>query len=145
MAIYTIGFTQKSSQVFFDLIKNNHINLLIDIRLNNQSQLAGFTKGRDLPYFLEKICDCSYVHELKFSPTKQILDDYKKNIIVWSQYESLYLELIKNRKVEKLFKDKYLNYKNIVFLCSESTPEMCHRRLLAEYINSFYNLGIHHL
>ena len=45
MTIYTIGFTQKSAEQFFEAIKKNNIELLIDVRLNNKSQLAGFSKG----------------------------------------------------------------------------------------------------
>ena len=81
MQIYTMGFTKKSAEEFFGLLKDNEIEMLIDVRLNNQSQLAGFTKGRDLAFFLRKICKCSYSHEIQFAPTKMILDNYKKQII----------------------------------------------------------------
>ena len=77
MKIYTMGFTQKSAETFFERIKENKIELLIDIRLNNQSQLAGFAKGRDLKYFLDKLCQCGYAHELRFAPEKKLLDEYK--------------------------------------------------------------------
>ena len=79
MKIYTMGFAQKSAEEFFSKIKNHKIELLIDIRLNNKSQLAGFTKGRDLEYFLKEIADCEYIHEPLFAPTKELLDDYKKD------------------------------------------------------------------
>ena len=109
MQIYTMGFTKKSAEEFFGLLKDNEIEMLIDVRLNNQSQLAGFTKGRDLAFFLRKICKCSYSHEIQFAPTKMILDNYKKQIISWSEYEEEYNQLINRRKVSDIFKDKYRN------------------------------------
>ena len=81
MQVYTMGFTKKNAENFFGLIKKNGIEILIDVRLNNQSQLAGFTKGRDLSFFLREICKCAYSHEIQFAPTKLILDNYKKNLI----------------------------------------------------------------
>lgn len=78
MQIFTMGFTKKSAEVFFNLIREHHIEILIDVRLNNHSQLAGFTKGRDLSFFLKEICNCEYSHEIPFAPTKDILDRYKK-------------------------------------------------------------------
>lgn len=145
MQVYTMGFTKKSAEDFFGLIKNNGIEMLIDIRLNNQSQLAGFTKGRDLAFFLREICKCSYSHEIQFAPTKLILDNYKKNVICWSEYEVKYNELIKRRKVSDIFKDKYENYERVLLLCSEPTPENCHRRLLAEYLEKELGYGIKHI
>ena len=79
MKVYTIGFTQKSAQEFFELLKTNKIRLLVDIRLNNASQLAGFTKGNDLKYFVKQICNSEYLHLLELAPTKDILDGYKKD------------------------------------------------------------------
>lgn len=119
--------------------------MLIDVRLNNQSQLAGFTKGRDLAFFLREICNCSYSHEIQFAPTKLILDNYKKNIICWAEYEVEYNELIKRRRVSDIFKDKYENYERVLLLCSEPTPENCHRRLLAEYLEKELGYGIKHI
>lgn len=138
MIVYTMGFTKKSAEEFFTLILNNNIKLLIDIRLNNNSQLAGFTKGRDLPYFLKKICDCEYAHEEYFAPDKDLLDGYKKGEISWDEYEIVYQKLYKDRKMGEWFNEKYLNYDKVLLLCTEPTPEKCHRRLLAEYIESDY-------
>ncbi len=141
-----MGFTKKSAEEFFHLVQNNEIEMLIDVRLNNQSQLAGFTKGRDLTFFLRKICKCSYSHEIQFAPTKLILDNYKKNVICWSEYEVEYNELIKRRRVVDIFKDKYEDkYEKILLLCSESTPEKCHRRLLAEYLEKELGCVIKHI
>lgn len=134
MQIFTMGFTQKSAEVFFNLIREHKIEILVDIRLNNQSQLAGFTKGKDLSFLLNEICDCKYSHEEQFAPTKDILDGYKKGKLTWEQYESEYNKLIRKRNVVEIFKNKYHKYENILLLCSEPTPECCHRRLLAEYL-----------
>lgn len=136
MQIFTMGFTQKSAEVFFNLIREHKIEILVDIRLNNQSQLAGFTKGKDLSFLLNEICDCKYSHEVQFAPTKDILDGYKKGQLTWEQYEREYNELIRKRNVIEIFKNKYHEYENILLLCSEPTPECCHRRLLAEYLSN---------
>ena len=97
MNLYTIGFTKKSARAFFELLKKIEIELLLDIRLNNKSQLAGFTKGDDLCYFLSEICNCKYRHCLEYAPTKDILDGYKKKNISWNEYEEMYTNLILKR------------------------------------------------
>lgn len=146
MKIFTMGFTQKSAEQFFGLVSSNEIELLIDVRLNNQSQLAGFTKGRDLEFFLKKICNCKYEHNIIFAPTKEILNDYKKQQITWKEYVVQYNLLIENRNVEKVFLKKYTEFNKILLLCSEVTAENCHRRLLAERLkNCVANVDIIHL
>lgn len=141
-----MGFTQKSAEKFFSLITQNNIELLIDVRLNNQSQLAGFTKGRDLNFFLGKICDCKYIHEEMFAPTKDILLDYKKKVITWNEYVDKFDILLKCRPIEKLFLKHTEGYNKILLLCSEPTPECCHRRLLAEYLSKIVsNIKIIHI
>ena len=134
MNIYTIGFTQKSAEQFFELIKKNNIELLVDVRLNNKSQLAGFTKGTDLRYFLTEICKCKYKHCVEYAPTKDILDGYKKKEITWGNYVENYNELMNSRGNYKNFFAKFNSYNNIALLCSEPTAEQCHRRLIAELI-----------
>lgn len=119
--------------------------MLIDVRLNNQSQLAGFTKGRDLVFFLKEICNCEYSHEIQFAPTKDILDRYKKGQINWENYENQYIELISKRNVVDIFKTKYLKYDKVLLLCSEPTPECCHRRLLAEFLSKELENKIVHI
>lgn len=146
MKIYTIGFTKKNAEVFFKLIKKHKIELLIDVRLNNQSQLAGFSKGRDFPYFLDEICKCDYKHEVCFAPTKEILDSYKKGLIDWDGYVKQFTSLIEKRNIYKLFKEKYTKYNRILLLCSEPTSECCHRRILAEYFKEkFKDIEIVHI
>lgn len=136
MTIYTIGFTKKSAEEFFKQIFNNKIDILVDIRLNNQSQLAGFSKSKDLQFFLKKICNCEYKHEKIFAPNKEILDDYKKKKVTWSTYEIKYNELLEEREAIEYFYTSYLNYNRVCFLCSEYEAIYCHRRLLAENIKS---------
>lgn len=145
MDIYTMGFTQKSSEQFFNKISNENIQILIDVRLNNQSQLAGFTKGRDLIYFLKEICDCEYEHELKFAPTKELLNDYKNGMISWKQYELNFSKIIEERNLVSYFLKKYEKYEKVLLLCSEPTAEFCHRRILAEKFSKDCNYEIRHI
>lgn len=145
MLIYTMGFTKKTAEQFFEKIKKNNIDIVIDVRLNNQSQLAGFTKGKDLVYFLKELCNCEYKHEIKFAPTKEILSSYKKGDIDWGEYEARFNKLLNERDVKEIFCNKYAGYEKILLLCSEVTPKCCHRRLLAEKIAEERCIGIRHL
>ena len=131
MKIYTMGFTQKSAEEFFEKIKKNQIELLIDIRLNNQSQLAGFAKGKDLQFFVNEICGIPYRHITDFAPTKELLDKWHKQEVSWEEYEQIYTAMLHERDVINRFDVK--QFDRACFLCSEETPEHCHRRLLAEY------------
>lgn len=132
MTIYTIGFTKKSSEEFFEALRSSGAKHLLDIRLNNNSQLTGFTKRNDLPYFLKRLVNMEY-HEIPMlAPEESILKEYRKTRD-WARYEQRYLELIRQRHAEKhiapvLFKE------GIVLLCSEAEPTHCHRRLAAEYL-----------
>lgn len=133
--IFTIGTNGKSPRTFFKLLKDNHIDLLIDIRLNNKSQLAGFAKGGNdyLGYFLEDLFDIKYIHDPIFSPTDEILDNYHKDHD-WDKYVTRFNNLIRERGFKNYFDKKYAEYKNICFLCAEETAEKCHRRLVAEAV-----------
>ena len=145
MEIYSIGFTQKSARDFFETLKAHGIERLLDVRLNNTSQLAGFAKQADLTYFLKAICGAEYEHEPLLAPTQDILDAFKKKKGDWNVYTDAYLGLIRSRKVESaLSRDSFR--KKTVLLCSEATPEQCHRRLALEYLNDHWgNIIIHHL
>ena len=117
---------------------------LVDIRLNNVSQLAGFTKKQDLEYFLHAIADIDYVHERDLAPTKEILDGYKKKQIDWNEYERRYRSLLEERQPAKRLKPE--DFDHACLLCSEPTAEHCHRRLAAEYLKDEWgNVIIHHL
>lgn len=135
MKLYTIGFTKKSARKFFSLLKQYSVNKLLDIRLNNCSQLAGFSKGSDLEFFCE-LCNIGYEHDIRLAPTKLILDNYKNKSISWIEYEEQFINLLKERQVEKLFDFRNGNFDGLCFLCSEEKAGQCHRRLVAEYVKS---------
>lgn len=142
--LYTIGFTKKNAQTFFSKLQKVGVTKLIDIRLNNISQLAGFAKRDDLIYFLKEICNCDYSHMPKLAPTKEILDTYKKKQIDWDEYVRRFSKLISERIIENEISAEELN--NACLLCSEPTPEKCHRRLIAEYFkDKFKEIKIKHL
>lgn len=138
--IYTIGFTQKSAEKFFRLIKNENIKILIDTRLNTSSQLAGFAKKEDLKYFLKEICHVNYSYHQELAPTKTILDAYKKNKGSWEIYEKEFMELMYKRNIEKIFTEEMMN--DACLLCSEDKPHYCHRRLVAEYLDNHWKVKI---
>ena len=142
--IFTIGFTKKNAEIFFTLLANSGVKRVIDTRLNNVSQLAGFTKKVDLEYFLKEIANIEYVHLLDLAPTKNILDDYKKKKIDWKTYEEEFLHLLAKRKIEEKLNPELFD--KSCLLCSEAKPHYCHRRLVAEYLNSKWgNASICHL
>lgn len=145
MEIYSIGFTQKSACEFFEKLKAHGIERLLDVRLNNTSQLAGFAKQADLAYFLKAICGAEYEHEPLLAPTQEILDAFKKKKGDWDVYTGEYLNLIRSRKVESTVSKESFS-KKTVLLCSEPTPQHCHRRLALEYLRDQWgDIIIHHL
>jgi len=145
MEIYSIGFTQKSAREFFGALKAHGIERLLDVRLNNTSQLAAFAKQTDLAYFLHEICDAAYEHEPLLAPTQEILDEYKKRKGGWEAYETAFLALLRSRAVETRI-DKTSFARRTVLLCSEPTAEHCHRRLVLEYLQKHWEgVEIHHL
>ena len=138
VTIYTIGFTKKSLKEFIDLLKKNEITKLIDTRLSRDSQLSGFAKSKDIKYVLEEVLKIKYEVIPEFSPTKELLKTYQKDKD-WEKYEEGFLELIKERELER-FKDIVLDEKErICLLCSEEKADKCHRRLLAEFFSSLGN------
>lgn len=137
--LYTIGFTKKDAETFFELLIKNKVHKIIDVRLNNASQLAGFTKKNDFTYFLKKICNISYFHFDLLAPTKEILDSYKKHQIEWEEYEKKYLNLLKIRQIESRFIN--FNFDGGCLLCSEPEPNHCHRRLAAKYLKEHYPIN----
>lgn len=136
MKIFTIGFTKKSAESFFTLLKNSGAKRLVDVRLNNVSQLAGFAKKEDLKYFLRAICGMEYLHLPELAPTQEMLDAYKKEKGGWAAYEGKFLDLMRSRAVEKTVSRETLN--DGCLLCSEARPEHCHRRLVAEYFREHW-------
>ena len=144
MKLFTIGFTQKSAEQFFTRLKQPGLVRLVDVRLNNVSQLAGFTKKNDLTFFLREICHIDYAHRTELAPTQDILDAYKKNGGDWPVYAEQFLTLMAARRVEETV-DKDLMAGGCL-LCSEPMPEHCHRRLVAEYLREKWgDVEIEHL
>ncbi len=144
MKIFTIGFTKKSAETFFTELKTAGVKRLIDVRLNNVSQLAGFTKKEDLRYFTKAICGIEYIHVPSLAPTAAILDPYKKHKGDWSVYEKQFLELMRSRRIEETLSPEILD--GGCLLCSEETPHHCHRRLVAEYLkDKWQDVEIEHL
>ena len=134
MVVFTIGSSQKNARQFFSLLKESGVKRLIDIRLKNSSQLAGFTKVPDIEYFLKEIADISYLHMPQFAPSESILADYKAKKISWEEYELEYSALIQKR--DPLARLDSGLFDQSCLLCSEPTALQCHRRLAAEYLAS---------
>lgn len=145
MRIFTIGFTKKSAETFFEKLKSAGVRRLLDVRLNNVSQLAGFTKKEDLRYFTKAICHIEYVHLPMLAPTAEILDPYKKQKNGdWPLYERQFLDLMKARQIEEQLSPDLLD--GGCLLCSEEKPHHCHRRLVAEYLKDKWgNVEIEHI
>lgn len=138
MVLFTIGFTKKPAKKFFNILKENEVCKVIDVRVNNNSQLAGFTKEEDLKFFLKELLNIEYIHEVQFAPTKELLTKYNKGIINWEEYEKTFNEILQQRNICRLIKDKYnFNFEKNCLLCSEVLPNYCHRRLVGEYLQKF--------
>ncbi|MEX0735161.1 MAG: DUF488 domain-containing protein [Steroidobacteraceae bacterium] len=132
MKLFTIGFTKKSAERFFSLLRNAGVKRVIDTRLNRKSQLAGFAKETDLPFLLREICHADYLQEPLTAPTDDILKAYKGKQIDWAEYERRFKDLIATRHIEeRLERDRF---DGACVLCSEDKPHHCHRRLVAEYL-----------
>ena len=142
--IFTIGCAGKNAREFFTILKQAGIRKVIDVRLYNTSQLAGFTKRQDIEYFLQAIVGAEYIHLPIMAPTKQLLSDYKKGLISWREYETQFKKVITQRQVEKHLVPQDMGMS--CFLCSEAKADNCHRRLVAEYLAEHWqNISIYHL
>ncbi len=145
MKIYTIGFTKKSAAEFFGLLRDSGAKRLIDVRLNNASQLARFAHGDDLPYLLKRICRMQYIHAPDLAPTKELLEAYRNGDCDWATYERTFRSLLHERRILadgirptggiRITKRLRATIENSCLLCSEHEPDHCHRRLVAEYFN----------
>ncbi len=142
--LFTIGFTKKNAEQFFGKIISAGVKRVVDVRLNNTSQLAGFAKKEDLAYFLKNLGGIDYVHLSQLAPTQDMLDEYKKKQGDWALYETKFLELMAYREIEKTIAPEILEQGCL--LCSEEKPHHCHRRLVAEYLSAKWkNIHTHHL
>ncbi len=138
--LFTIGFTKTTAENFFNRLVTVNVKRVIDVRLNNTSQLSGFAKGRDIAYFLKTIAEIDYLHEPLLAPTEDILTAFKKKKGEWSVYEKQFLDLMDKRKIdEKLSPDLFCQG---CLLCSEDKPHHCHRRLVAEFLNDRWKIKI---
>jgi len=143
--VSTIGFTKTTAEGFFERLLNDAVKKVVDVRLHNTSQLAGFAKADDLAYFLKKVGGIQYVHQPLLAPTDPMLKEYKKEKGDWRAYEERFLELMAEREVEKRLKAEMFD--GACLLCSEATPHHCHRRLVCEYLNEKWQgaLEVRHL
>lgn len=130
--LFTIGFTRKKAEQFFGLLSASGVRTIVDTRLHNESQLAGFAKKDDLTFFARRLIDADYVHWEESAPTEELLGAYRRKTISWEKYETNYRELLSARQIESSPIVQQLNYSCL--LCSEDKPHRCHRRLLAEYL-----------
>ena len=143
MKLFTIGFTKTTAEDFFGRIKNSGSKEIIDIRLNNVSQLAGFAKRDDLKYFAKAICGIGYRHIPELAPTQDLLDKYKKGVGDWAEYEIAFINLMQVRQIENMDRSMF---DGGCLLCSEDKPHHCHRRLVAEYLGRHWgDVEITHL
>ncbi len=144
MKVSTIGFTRKSAQRFFELLRESGVRRIVDVRLNNVSQLSGFAKRDDLAWFARELCGVEYVHAPSLAPTKELLSGYRQGRISWDTYETQFIALMKERRIESTLSKEQVT--DGCLLCSEDQPHHCHRRLVAEYLNQQWGgLEIHHL
>ncbi len=142
--LYTIGFTKKSAETFFTLLRDAGVKRVLDVRLNNVSQLAGFAKRDDLRYFLKAIGGIDYHHLPELAPTAEILDAYRKDRKGWPRYEHQFLKLLSERRIETKVTRELMH--EACLLCGEDTPNRCHRRLVAEYLRDHWgDVDITHL
>jgi uncharacterized protein (DUF488 family) len=144
VTVFTIGFTQKTAKQFFETLRDARVQRLIDVRLNNQSQLSGFAKLKDLQYFTRTILGIPCAHEPLLAPTAEILSEYRAKSIDWATYERRFLEVLRERKVESCFTREFFD--RSCLLCSEPTADQCHRRLIIEYLqNTVGGIEVQHL
>ena len=133
MEVFTIGFTQTTAADFFGRLRRYGIRRLVDVRLNNVSQLAAFAKRDDLSFFLKELCGAEYLHEIRLAPTQEMLDAYKKQKGSWDVYASVFLDLMQQRRIERELNPDLFDVPTAL-LCSEPTADYCHRRLVVEYL-----------
>jgi uncharacterized protein (DUF488 family) len=144
MKVFTIGFTKKSARKFFETLRQSGAKRIVDVRLNNISQLAGFAKRDDLAFFLREVCGMDYVHVPDLAPTQEMLDEYKKLKGDWRTYELRFLDLMSSRRIEERIPKETVA--EGCLLCSEDKPHHCHRRLVAEYLKQHWgDVDIFHL
>jgi len=138
MRIYTIGFTQKSAEEFFGLLKANGIERLVDIRIHPGGQLAGFAKDRDLAYFLRELANIEYQYLPELAPEAEMMKAFRKDKD-WESYEKDYRDLLQTRGLPEKLNKKVFEEGICCLLCSENEADHCHRRLAAEVMKEAWN------
>lgn len=147
MTVYTIGFTKKSAEEFFSLLRENGVRTLLDIRLNNTNQLAGFTKKQDLDYFTKSLLGIPYVHDPRFAPEAQTISGYRNGKGTYAAFRKEFLHTMEERKILEVIRKEYSgSLDHICLLCSEKDPDTCHRKIVAGLMKEVYpDLEIVHL
>lgn len=142
--IFTIGFTKKSAETFFELLELHNITELIDVRLFNNTQLSGFAKARDLKFFLKRISRIEYRHDLKFTPTKELFKNYQEKIFTWQDYIAEFERIMQERRIVPHILKNYSDSPEVRYclLGTEVSPENCHRRLVAEKFSQVFGMEI---
>jgi uncharacterized protein (DUF488 family) len=143
--VFTIGFTQTTAKSFFDRLAAAGVRKVIDVRLHNTSQLAGFGKAEDLAFFLERLAGIEYTHEPLLAPTEPMLKAARTQKGSWPTYEKDFLALMSDRRIEERLNPPA--FEGACLLCSEAKPHRCHRRLVCDYLNERWNgaLVVRHL
>ncbi len=131
MQLFTIGFTKKSAERFFSLLRDNEVQRLVDIRLRPGGQLAGFAKSDDLAYFLRELANCAYTYLPELAPSEEIRSAYRKDH-KWPIYAQRFEALMDERRIPLALDRALFEQERCCLLCSEATPQQCHRRLVAE-------------
>ncbi len=145
MEVFTIGFTRKNAETFFEKLKEARIQRLLDVRLHPASQLSAFAKSEDLAYFLRELCQIEYRHAPPLAPTQELLDSYRRQKTGWENYRTGFLELMLQRKVEHYYPHQFFEPRTVL-LCSENSHQQCHRSLVLEYLlQQGYPLQVSHL
>ena len=144
--VYTIGFTRRTAEDFFETLRRAGVKRLLDVRLRNTSQMAIFARRQDLPYFLRELNGMDYEHQPLLSPTPELLDDWRSKRITWQQYERVYADIMARRRPELTIAPADFSVPTVL-LCAEPTAEQCHRRLALEHLATAWNhpLDIVHL
>ena len=130
--VHTIGYTRKSLERFIRLLQEAGVDAVIDVRLRNTSQLAGFSKRDDLAFLLRQGFSIEYEHRPDLAPTPEIRDAYRDDGD-WPAYEVAFNELLVQRQATEIGRDLLAKYERPCLLCAEPTAERCHRRLVAEW------------
>lgn len=141
LSLHTIGFTQKTAEQFFGMIRDADVDRIIDVRLKSDSQIAGFAKSPNLQFFAKELCGIDYHHLPFLAPSTPLFTSYKKEKTMgWPDFRDRFLDLMDERHVEEKVSRDLLD--GACLLCSEHEPHECHRTLVAEYLRGRWNVAI---